>query len=68
MKIESKHAKSDLDFELFETQKLSSWSQHFAPMYIPSQAIVLANSDVTKATKDSNKNVANTISLIETFA
>ena len=60
---------SDVDSELFETQELSSWFQRPFISAPTLQAIALAwlaNSEVAKATKDSNRNVTNTRSRIKT--
>lgn len=48
VKIESKQARNGVDSELFETQKWSSWSQQ---PFISAPTIVLANSEVAKATE-----------------
>ena len=61
--MESEYAKSDVDLK---PKKCLPNRNGSLSLHLRSQAIILTNSEVAKATKDSSKNVAKTRSLIET--
>ena len=60
--MESKYAKSDVDLK---PKKCLLNPNGSLSLHLRSQAVILTNSKVAKATEDSSKNVAKTRSLIE---